>query len=116
VAPADACRGLHEESVQGRLDVDAVGAVIEAAGERRAPDRRAWPAGLTNREVEVLRLVARGASSKQVAAELVISARTVTHHLEHIYAKIGVSSRAGAALFAVENDLVPQYEDGTNLP
>jgi DNA-binding NarL/FixJ family response regulator len=64
------------------------------------------PDGLTEREVEVLRLIARGLLSKQVAARLGISTRTVDHHVGHIYDKLGVSSRAGAALFAVEHGLL----------
>jgi DNA-binding NarL/FixJ family response regulator len=68
--------------------------------------RRAWPRGLTDREVEVLRLVARGRTTRQVGTELVISVPTANHHIEHIYGKAGVSSRAGAALFAAEHGLL----------
>lgn len=64
----------------------------------------AWPAGLSDREVEVLRL-ARGGTNKDVARALRISAKTVQHHVAHIYTKIGVTSRAGAALFAAEHGL-----------
>jgi DNA-binding NarL/FixJ family response regulator len=63
------------------------------------------PAGLTGREVEVLRLVAAGTTNKAIARQLQISPRTVQHHVAHIYDKIGVTSRAGAALFAAEHDL-----------
>lgn len=72
----------------------------------KRPRRRDWPAGLTEREVEVLRYVARGASNRQIAQELVVSEKTVAHHLEHIYNKIGVSSRAAAVFFAMEHDLI----------
>jgi DNA-binding NarL/FixJ family response regulator len=64
------------------------------------------PAGLSDREVEVLRLVARGLSNREIAQRLVVSPRTAEHHVQHIYSKIGVSSRAAAALFAMEHDLV----------
>ena len=104
--PSDAGRVLAGEVEAGRLDFDAVDAVCVAAGEPRVRSRRAWPAGLTDREVEVLRLVARGATARQVADALVISKRTANHHVEHIYGKLGVTSRAGAALFAVEHDLL----------
>lgn len=100
----DARRLVEEEARAGRLDPGAVGAVIEAAGAP-AP-RRAWPAELTDREVDVLRLAARGLSNKEIASRLVVSARTVQHHLAHVYDKIGRRTRAGAALFAMEHGLV----------
>jgi DNA-binding CsgD family transcriptional regulator len=100
----DAAAVLDEEARAGRLDPGAVGAVIEAAGAPRPP--RAWPADLTDREVDVLRLAARGLSNKEIASELVVSARTVQHHLAHVYDKIGRRTRAGAALFAMEHGLV----------
>lgn len=90
----------------GRLDRDAVDAVLAAAGVRDRRTRPAWPAGLTEREVEVLRLICRGATKKDVAVALTISPSTADHHIRHIYAKIGVSSRAAATLFAVERDLL----------
>jgi DNA-binding NarL/FixJ family response regulator len=68
--------------------------------------RREWPAGLTDREVEVLQLVARGLDRRQVAERLFVSEHTVRHHLESIYSKIDVHSRAGAVLFAVEQQLL----------
>ncbi len=88
-----------------RLDPDAVGAVLTAAGHQ-AVVRRQPPAGLTDREVEVLALVAEGCSNKQIAQRLVISRRTAEHHVQHIYTKIGASSRAAAALFAMEHKLL----------
>jgi DNA-binding NarL/FixJ family response regulator len=66
-----------------------------------------WPAGLSDREVEVLRHLARGKSEKEIAAALFISAGTVHTHVAHIYGKIGLSTRAGAALFAMEHQLLP---------
>jgi DNA-binding NarL/FixJ family response regulator len=78
-----------------------VKAVLAAAGHRvRA--RREWPAGLTTREIEVLRLVARGYSTKEIAERLVISRKTAGNHIEHIYTRIGVSNRARAGLFAMQ--------------
>jgi HD-GYP domain-containing protein (c-di-GMP phosphodiesterase class II) len=107
--PDQAARNLRAEVTAGRLDGASVDAVLTAAGHR-APARRSWPAGLTTREVDVLRLVARGRSNKQVAAELVVSPRTVAHHVEHIYTKLGVSSRALATLFATERGLMGSFE------
>ena len=80
--------------------------MLAAAGEARRAAPVAHPAGLTDREVEVLRLIARGRANKQVASVLRISAKTVGRHIEHIYAKAGVSTRAGATLFAMENGLL----------
>jgi HD-GYP domain-containing protein (c-di-GMP phosphodiesterase class II) len=102
-----AANALRDEARGGRLDADAVAAVIAAAGlETHAPVRGALPAGLSDREVEVLRLVARGLSNREIADRLVVSPRTAEHHVQHIYGKIGVSSRAAAALFAMEHGLV----------
>jgi DNA-binding NarL/FixJ family response regulator len=77
---------------------------------RGAPPRRDWPAGLTAREVEVLGLLARGHPNKAIAQRLVVSPKTVSNHVEHIYAKIGVSTRAAAALFAMQHGLVGSFE------
>jgi DNA-binding NarL/FixJ family response regulator len=74
------------------------------------PRRREGPAGLTAREVEVLRLLARGLSNKEIASRLVIAPKTVGNHVEHIYAKIGASNRAGAGLFALRHGLLPEEE------
>jgi DNA-binding NarL/FixJ family response regulator len=73
---------------------------------RKQTRRHAWPAGLTDREVAVLRLVATGDSNRQIAQQLVVSEKTVAHHLEHIYNKIGVSSRAAAVFFPMEHELI----------
>jgi HD-GYP domain-containing protein (c-di-GMP phosphodiesterase class II) len=106
--PDQAAAELAGASRAGLLDSDAVAAVLEAAGERRSPRRHTdlRPAGLTEREIEVLRLVSDGCSNRELARRLSISPRTADHHVQHIYAKIGISSRAAAALFAVEHDLV----------
>ena len=90
----------------GALDPDAVSAVLAAADQAGSAPRPARPADLTERQVEVLRLLARGLSNPQIAHALVISRRTAERHVQDIYGKIGVSSRAGAALFAMENDLL----------
>jgi HD-GYP domain-containing protein (c-di-GMP phosphodiesterase class II) len=95
---------LREEAERGALDRAAVRCVLEGSGIR-AQVRSDWPAGLTDREVEVLRSVAQGGTNKDVARALGISHRTVQHHVAHIYDKIGVTSRAGAALFAAERGL-----------
>jgi len=100
---------LRAEVAAGRLDGDAVDAVLRAAGhvtERRAPR----PAGLTAREVDVLRLLAQGMSSRQVAERLVISPKTARNHIEHIYVKIGASSRVTASLYALQHGLLPAQE------
>jgi HD-GYP domain-containing protein (c-di-GMP phosphodiesterase class II) len=103
-----AARQLSAEVDGGRFDGDAVQCVLAAAGHRPLGQRRLWPAGLSEREVDVLRLIARGASSKVVAGRLFISPKTAEHHVAHIYAKIGVSSRAAAALFAMEHNLLAE--------
>jgi DNA-binding NarL/FixJ family response regulator len=101
----DASRVLAEEASAGRLDRTAVDAVLAVADAPR-PVRASWPRGLSDREVEVLRLVARGKTNKEIGTLLDISARTAQNHIAHIYDKIGAYSRADAALFAVENALL----------
>ena len=105
-APADAASQLRDDVDSGhfaRLEVDAV---LEAAGQASRPVTVARPAGLTEREVDVLRLIARGQANKQVAATLGISPKTVGHHIEHIYTKAAVTTRVGATLFAMEHNLL----------
>jgi len=98
---------LAGEVASGRLDREAVAAVLDVAGAASSrPARVAWPRGLTDREVEVLRLLARGNSTKEIASALGISPRTAQHHIIHIYRKIDRNSRAGAALFATEHGLL----------
>jgi HD-GYP domain-containing protein (c-di-GMP phosphodiesterase class II) len=96
---------LQDDVRAGKLDGEAVAAVLAAAGHP-VGRRQEWPAGLTAREVDVLRLLARGLSSKQIATELVITPKTARNHIEHIYAKIDASSRVGASLFATEHGLL----------
>ncbi len=104
-SPEEASAWLRAEVAAGRLDGDAVGAVLRAAGHRVGA-RREWPAGLTAREVEVLRLVARGLSNKEIGEHLSITRKTAGNHVEHVYAKIGVSNRARASLFAIRHGLM----------
>jgi len=105
----DAAGELRAEVRAGRLHGDAAEAVLGAAGHR-VPRRREGPAGLTQREVEVLRLLARGLSNREIAERLVISPKTVGNHAEHIYGKIGCSNRAAAGLFAMRHGLLPEEE------
>jgi len=102
-AAAARLRGAVRE---GKLCPDAVAAVLEAAGQ---PDRRGTTerlAGLTPREIEVLTLIAAGHTAKEAARLLDISPKTADHHIQSLYAKIGVNTRAGAALYALEHGLV----------
>jgi HD-GYP domain-containing protein (c-di-GMP phosphodiesterase class II) len=103
LSPEQAARTLSEESRAGLFDADAVAAVLDAAGQPVPRIER--PAGLTEREAEVIALLARGLQTKQIAGELGISAKTADRHIEHAYRKIGVSTRAAAALFAMEHGL-----------
>jgi HD-GYP domain-containing protein (c-di-GMP phosphodiesterase class II) len=107
--PDEAAAELRSEVTRGRLDADAVEAVLGAAGHR-ARRRIERPAGLTAREVDVLRLLARGLSNKEIAGQLRIAPKTAGNHVEHIYAKIDASNRAAASLFAVQHGLLPGDE------
>jgi HD-GYP domain-containing protein (c-di-GMP phosphodiesterase class II) len=113
LAPAEAANALRREAQAGRLDIEAVNAVLAAAGHRIRSTRRSHPAGLSEREVAVLRLLARGLSNQEMARALAIAKVTVGHHIQHIYDKIGVSTRAAATLFAMQHDLlVDPAEEG----
>jgi DNA-binding CsgD family transcriptional regulator len=105
----EAAAELRADVKAGRLDAEAVEAVLGAAGHR-VSRRRGGPAGLTPREVDVLRLAARGLSNKEIAERLVISPKTVGNHIEHIYTKIDASTRAAASLFAMQHGLLPEEE------
>jgi HD-GYP domain-containing protein (c-di-GMP phosphodiesterase class II) len=105
LSPQEASAQLSSEVAKGRLDRDAVEAVLQSAGQPvRLP--RESPADLSEREIEVLRLICRGQSKKEAANQLHIAPSTVDHHIRHIYEKVGVSTRAGAAIFALEHDLL----------
>jgi HD-GYP domain-containing protein (c-di-GMP phosphodiesterase class II) len=107
LATAEAAAELRGEVRAGRIDAEAAEDVLTAAGHPRAGAReRARPAGLTARELEVLQLVARGASGRDVARQLVIAEKTARNHIEHIYLKLGVSTRAEASLYAMRHGLV----------
>lgn len=97
---------VHKEVKAGRLDAHAADAVLAGAGHKARASRQQRPSGLTEREVEVLRLVARGYSNRRIAAELTITSETADHHVQHIYTKIGVSTRAAATLFAMQHSLL----------
>jgi len=99
-----ASHALIGEARAGRLGSEAVNAVLEAAGHRSPPIEH--PAGLTEREIEVVRLLARGLQTKQVAHNLQISVKTADFHVQNAYRKMGVSTRAGATLFAMQHGLV----------
>lgn len=121
LAAADACAELLEERpgraalepdrvagelATGALDSNAVSAVLLVAGAKRAEIASARPAGLTRREIEVLRLLASGLTLNEIAEQLVISPSTAHTHAAHIYEKCDTSTRAGAALFAMEHGLL----------
>lgn len=110
--PDEAASELGKDADEGRLDRESVRAVLEVAGHAPFPSRRDRPAGLTEREVQVLRLAVRGLSNRETGASLFISPKTVDHHIQHIYAKIGVSTRAGAAMYAMEHNLVRDRTPG----
>ena len=97
---------LMREAEEGRLDPEAVDAVLAAAGHRVRQRPRELPAGLTERELEVLLVLVRGESNQAIAEDLGISAKTVGHHVQHVYQKAGVRSRAAATVWAFEHDLV----------
>jgi HD-GYP domain-containing protein (c-di-GMP phosphodiesterase class II) len=97
---------LQKEALKGRLDPDVVAGVLAAVRQTPTSTARDLTAGLSAREIEVVRLVAQGLTIKQIARTLVIAEKTVDNHIQHIYAKIGVSTRAGATLFAMQHRLL----------
>lgn len=107
LAPDEAAAWLRAEGDRGRLDRDAVDAVLTAAGQVSPREEKAWPVGLTDREVEVLQLAVQGFSNRDIAKTLVVSPKTVGRHIERIYEKAGVSTRVGATLFALRHGLLP---------
>ena len=105
-SPAEAAAELRAMAEQGQLDGEAVERVLEAAGHRRRA-RAPVAGGLTPREAEVVRLLALGLTTRAVAERLSIAPKTADHHIQHIYAKLGVSTRGAVALFAVEHGVLP---------
>jgi HD-GYP domain-containing protein (c-di-GMP phosphodiesterase class II) len=105
LSPEQAAETLVSEVHAGRLDAIAVRAVVEAAGQ--PTPRVEAPAGLTRRETEVIRLLARGLPTKQIARALGISVKTADNHIQNAYSKMGVSTRAAAAVFAMRQGLLP---------
>ena len=107
LTPEQAAAAVRADAQAGRLDRDAVEAILAAAGQpATAPARRTHVAGLTERELDVVRLLARGLTNKEIATSLDISVKTAGHHVQHIFEKAGVTTRAAAALFAMQNGLV----------
>jgi DNA-binding CsgD family transcriptional regulator len=107
---ARACSALGDEE-SASLEQDAAREIFARLGAapdlaRLAPAEAAPQHGLSSRQLEVLRLVARGKSNREIAAELVISEHTVARHLQNIYTKLRLPSRAAATAFAFERDLV----------
>ena len=114
LAADEAADRLAQLASSGALDRIAVRAVLEAGGQRPDPLRMTWPAGLTDREVEVLRLLAAGHSNRAIALALKVSDATVHTHTINIYGKTGVHSRGGVALYAIEHDLGPPTKNQPN--
>jgi HD-GYP domain-containing protein (c-di-GMP phosphodiesterase class II) len=106
VSPKAAANQLREEARAGRLDGDAVSAVLDAAGLTGRAKKVTYAAGLTAREIGVLRALARGGANKSMARELGVSPKTVDNHIQSIYAKLGVRTRGGATLFALKHGLL----------
>jgi HD-GYP domain-containing protein (c-di-GMP phosphodiesterase class II) len=111
MSATDAAAALRQEVHAGRMDGAAVDAVLHVAGHRTGR-RRSGPSGLTAREVEVLCLVAKGLSQKQIAHRLVLTPKTVGNHVQHIYTKIDATNRAEAGLFAMQHGLLPDEGRG----
>ena len=103
---ADARERLLADAAQGRLDAQSVDAVLSAAGHRTGRAPVEGPMGLTARENEVLVLLAQGLPNKSVAKRLGISPKTVSNHVERVYAKLGVNNRAAAAMAAMQRGLL----------
>jgi HD-GYP domain-containing protein (c-di-GMP phosphodiesterase class II) len=104
--PEAAAKEIQKLVRGGKLDSDAANYVLSAAGHKGKQVRKGMVAGLSERELDVLRLLSHGLTIKQMAAQLNISEKTVGSHIQHIYNKAGVSTRAGATMFAMENNLL----------
>jgi HD-GYP domain-containing protein (c-di-GMP phosphodiesterase class II) len=106
LSPENAAEELRKEIRAGKLDSDAGKAVLSAAGHRVAPVRQDRVAGLSEREIEVLRLITQGYSNRQMGESLKVAETTIGTHIAHIYDKLNVSTRAAATLFAIQNGLL----------
>jgi DNA-binding CsgD family transcriptional regulator len=104
LSPETAADQLGQDAQAGKLPPEAVQAVLTAAGQTAPPVP--VPDGLSERECEVLGLIARGMATKQVARQLGISPKTCDHHIQRVYRKTGLSTRAGATLYALEHGLI----------
>jgi HD-GYP domain-containing protein (c-di-GMP phosphodiesterase class II) len=104
-AAASRLRGAVRE---GKLCHEAVEAVLASAGQPARRDTTERLSGLTPREIEVLRLIAAGYTAKEAARQLEIAPKTADNHIQSLYSKIGVTTRAAAALYALERGLVQQ--------
>lgn len=109
LSPEESAAELRADARGGRLDAEVVEAVLGCAGHR-VRRRRKGPGGLTPRETDVLVCMARGLSNRETARALHISQKTVGNHVEHIYTKLGISTRTAAALFAMQHGFVDPLE------
>lgn len=104
-----ATKEMLNQVQDGKLDKEVVAALVEVATGKRLPVRQTFKTTLTKREIEVLRLLAQGFLTRQIAEHLNIAHKTADHHIQHIYNKIGVSTRAAATLFAMQNNLLKDF-------
>ncbi|NJM86163.1 MAG: HD domain-containing protein [Hydrococcus sp. RU_2_2] len=109
IATEDASKILQQEVAAGKLDGEVVKAILTIAGHSVSSQQRQWAGGLSQREIEVLRFLARGHSNREIAEILHISIKTVGHHVQHIYNKLGVSNRAAATLYAMQHSLLHDH-------
>ena len=109
---ADACAALGDHDTAGmessvaRSVLDSLTPTAAALNALVEPGTTSSPGGLTQRELEILRLLARGKTNRGIAQELVISEKTVASHVSHIFTKLGVTSRSAATAYAYDHDLV----------
>jgi HD-GYP domain-containing protein (c-di-GMP phosphodiesterase class II) len=111
LSPELAADDLRDQARHGKLDGEVIDALLTAAGQKPRPQKQPLPAGLSEREVEVLALAVRGLSNRQIADALFLAPKTIGHHLENIYSKTGVSTRVGATLFALQHGLISDPAD-----
>jgi len=114
--PDHAAAELRRPAHEGELDASAVNAVLAAAGDKGRPVRHRWPADLTDREVDVLRRIAVGRSIQEAATDLSLAPKTVDYHLQNIYSKAGVTTRAAVTPFAIQNDLLQARPETGRTP